>query len=79
MSSSTTAAANRAIFRAFKLRGLSVKADAVAALVSGESMSGWGVWERGEGGGREDRDACARHDEGQGMFVLVMTVLLCVR
>ncbi|GAB5037072.1 dna-directed dna polymerase epsilon 2 [Nannochloropsis oceanica] len=34
MSSSTTAAANRAIFRAFKLRGLSVKADAVAALVS---------------------------------------------
>ncbi|EWM25591.1 dna-directed dna polymerase epsilon 2 [Nannochloropsis gaditana] len=34
MSSSTRAAANRAIFRAFKLRGLSVKADAVAALVS---------------------------------------------
>lgn len=62
MSSSTTAAANRAIFRAFKLRGLSVKADAVAALVSGESRCG--KWEGGKGGRKggweEDSEACAR-------------------
>lgn len=61
MSSSTTAAANRAIFRAFKLRGLSVKADAVAALVSGESMSKVG---RGKGGWEEETEACARLRKG---------------
>lgn len=34
----SAAAMNRAIFRAFKLRGLSIKADAVQALISGKGL-----------------------------------------